>query len=199
MRTASQLFTKSHRKGFSTYALAWAGLAETTALQHQYGDESGSVVLPKAKQQVRGLSNWIRDGRGAIYSGVGRALLHEWADAEQALRKAIALNPRYASAHHWYAAVLSNQGRHAEAYVEIDRLYRLDPSSPHHNNVGVTRFFAGDFDGAIEAFPKDAGHLTGLSRPWLSRRVVRGAAAIRRAEAEYARCTMPGYSERGRG
>jgi len=201
LRTASQLFTKAIEKD-PTYALAWAGLAETTALQHQYGAEPGSVVLPKAKQQVRRALE-LDPAMVEAQSILGLVALssYQWADAEQALRKAIELNPRYASAHHWYAAALSNQGRHAEAYMEIDRAYRLDPGSPIiNNNVGVTRYFAGDFDGAIEAFRKTLDIAPDFSptHGYLAELY----AVLRRyaeAEAEYARCTMPGYSERGRG
>jgi TolB-like protein/Tfp pilus assembly protein PilF len=201
LRTASQLFAKAVEKD-PAYALAWAGLAETTALQHQYGPEPASVVLPKAKQQARRALD-LDPAMVEAQSILGLVALssYQWAEAEQALRKAIELNPRYALAHHWYAAVLSNQGRHAEAYMEIDRAYRLDPGSPIiNNNVGVTRYLAGDFDGAIEAFRKTLDIAPDFSptHGYLAELY----AVLRRyaeAEAEYARCTMPGYSERGRG
>jgi tetratricopeptide (TPR) repeat protein len=79
----------------------------------------------------------------------------EWAHAERAYRKIIELNPKYPSGHHWYALLLTVQGRFPEAYEEADRAYRLDPGSPIINNlVAMNRFFARDFDGAIEAFRK---------------------------------------------
>jgi len=81
--------------------------------------------------------------------------LYQWVDAEQAFRKAIELNPKYATAHGWYAVLLNLEGRIPEAYAETDRAYRLDPTSPVISHlVGLTRPYGSDFDGAVEAFKK---------------------------------------------
>jgi len=45
----------------------------------------------------------------------------DWASAEKEFRRAIQLNPGYATAHHWYAWHLSLMGRHGEAIAEMKK------------------------------------------------------------------------------
>jgi len=51
----------------------------------------------------------------------------DWKTAENEYRRAIELNPNYATAHHWYAEFLSWQGRFDEAFAESERARQLDP------------------------------------------------------------------------
>jgi len=53
----------------------------------------------------------------------------EWEAAEQEYKRAIALKPGYATAHHWYAWHLIVMGRHIEALAELRKAERLDPLS----------------------------------------------------------------------
>jgi tetratricopeptide (TPR) repeat protein len=77
--------------------------------------------------------------------------LWDWAGAEQAYRRAIELNPNYATAHHWYAFFLRDMGRFAEAASEILLAQQLDPLSLIINaNVGLIAYtYTGQFDKAI--------------------------------------------------
>jgi len=76
---------------------------------------------------------------------------YEWADAEKEFLRAIALNPRYATAHHWYALFLSSQGRHTEAIEEIKRAQQLEaPSLIITANAGWCYYLAGQYDQVIE-------------------------------------------------
>ena len=56
---------------------------------------------------------------------------HEWkfAEAEAEWRKAIALNPNYASAHQWYGEFLVTTGRYPEALTEMQLAHQADPLS----------------------------------------------------------------------
>src|ERR1700687_3564882 len=49
--------------------------------------------------------------------------------AGKEFRRAIDLNPGYATAHHWYAWHLSLMGRHGEAIAEMRKARSLDPLS----------------------------------------------------------------------
>jgi serine/threonine-protein kinase len=53
----------------------------------------------------------------------------DWARAEANFRRALELRPNYAAARHWYAALLSNLGRHGEAIAEGEGALALDPLS----------------------------------------------------------------------
>ena len=53
----------------------------------------------------------------------------DWAGAEREFQRAIELNPNYATAHDWYAYLLTATGRLPEARAEIKRAHELDPLS----------------------------------------------------------------------
>ena len=53
----------------------------------------------------------------------------DWPGAENGFRRAITLNPNYATAHQWYAEYLFYMGRFEEADREINRAHELDPQS----------------------------------------------------------------------
>lgn len=53
----------------------------------------------------------------------------DWAAAEERFRRAIALNPYYAGAHHWYANHLNAMGRQREAMLEFEKAVELEPLS----------------------------------------------------------------------
>ena len=53
----------------------------------------------------------------------------DWAGAEREFRQAIALNPNYPTAHHWYSVYLTAMQRFEEASAEIERAQQLDPGS----------------------------------------------------------------------
>ena len=54
---------------------------------------------------------------------------YDWPGAEKEFRRAIQLDPQYATAHQWYAESLSWQGRFEEAFAESGQARRLDPLS----------------------------------------------------------------------
>jgi len=55
--------------------------------------------------------------------------LRDFESAERDYKRAIELNPSFATAHQWYAEFLQAMGRFAEARREIELAYRLDPLS----------------------------------------------------------------------
>jgi Tfp pilus assembly protein PilF len=74
----------------------------------------------------------------------------DWAAAERGYRRALELNPGYATARHWYGYYLLLTGRFKDAEVELRRALELDPLSPIVNaNVGMAFYFGRQFDAAI--------------------------------------------------
>jgi tetratricopeptide (TPR) repeat protein len=71
------------------------------------------------------------------------------------LKRAIELNPGYATAHRWFANCLEQQGRLDEALAEIKRAAELDPLSLVSNGVlGYTLYWARRYDQAVKQLRK---------------------------------------------
>jgi TolB-like protein/DNA-binding winged helix-turn-helix (wHTH) protein/Tfp pilus assembly protein PilF len=115
------------------YAQAHSGLADTYALlgDWQYGVMSPREALPAAKAAaVKALE--LDDTLGEAHTSLGFVLSGfdwNWTAAEKEFRRAIDLNPGYATAHHWYAWHLSLMGRNGEAIAEMRKARSLDPLS----------------------------------------------------------------------
>jgi tetratricopeptide (TPR) repeat protein len=75
----------------------------------------------------------------------------DWAGAETEFRRALELNPNYATAHHWYGHFLSIQGRLDEGLEEMGKAQTLDPLSPQiTTSVGEVFWYKGQYDEAIK-------------------------------------------------
>ena len=140
-----------------TYALAYAGLAESYALLNQYAGLPSSETFPKAKsaaQKALAIDETLAEAHAAM------AFAHESFDwdfplAEREFRRAIELDPKYPTAHHWYSLYLCRMGRVDESIREAQRAYELDPLSLIINNLRVAVFYrARQYDRAIEAARK---------------------------------------------
>jgi TolB-like protein/DNA-binding winged helix-turn-helix (wHTH) protein/Tfp pilus assembly protein PilF len=135
------------------YAPAHAGLADTYSLLSFYGGLPPREVFPKARSAAERAI--VLDPQQAEAHTSLAYVLHrfdwEWAQAEQAYRHALQLNPSYATAHHWYAELLMVTGRMAESRQEMRAAQQLDPLSPRINlDVGLPHYFEDDQDAAIE-------------------------------------------------
>ena len=80
----------------------------------------------------------------------------EWEKSNQEFQAGINLNPRYATAHHWYAInYLVPQGKFDKALSEIDIALNLDPISLILNTtIGLINYYAAHYDIAIEYLQK---------------------------------------------
>ena len=77
----------------------------------------------------------------------------DWATAEKEYRRAIQLNPNYATAHHGYADCLALQGRFDEAFPQIENARQLDPLLLIiATDYGAILYFSRQYDRAIEQF-----------------------------------------------
>jgi Flp pilus assembly protein TadD len=75
--------------------------------------------------------------------------------AEQEFKRAIVLNPGYATAHHWYGLCLGWSGRVPEAKAELQRAHQLDPlSSIISTNLAWTSSLRHDYEHAVEQLRK---------------------------------------------
>ena len=115
------------------YARAYSGLADTYALlgDWQYAVMTAKEALPKAKAAaVRALA--LDSALGEAHNSLAFCLDgFDWnfQSAGEEFRRAIELNPGYATAYHWYAWHLSLLGRYEEAIAEMRKAKNLDPLS----------------------------------------------------------------------
>jgi TolB-like protein/DNA-binding winged helix-turn-helix (wHTH) protein/Tfp pilus assembly protein PilF len=140
------------------YAPAHAGLADSYALYGSYGwTLSGGHAWTRAiaaAEKALELDELLADG----HTSRARIALNyelDWARAEKGYRRALELNPGYATAHHWYGYYLLLSGRLTEAEAEMRRALELDPLSPIINaNIGMCFYVARQYDAAIAHWRK---------------------------------------------
>jgi tetratricopeptide (TPR) repeat protein len=73
----------------------------------------------------------------------------KWADAEQHFKKAIELNPNYATAHQWYSSYLAAGGRLEESIVQARTAHELEPFSlTIYSDFIRSLYYAGRLDEA---------------------------------------------------
>jgi tetratricopeptide (TPR) repeat protein len=78
-----------------------------------------------------------------------------WEEAEPYFKRAIELNPNFATAHQWYAEYLFSMRRFDEAIKEARRSQELDPlSAIIHTIAGMAFYHANQYDRAVEQFHK---------------------------------------------
>jgi len=132
-------------------ALAYAGLADCFVIAWDNGYVAPEEAYREAKANAtRALE--IDEGIAEAHASLGAVYSFGlfWSPAEQEFRRALALNPGYATAYQWYALNLSTLGRHTEAVAEARRALELDPLSPLQNVfLGQRLYYAGDYPAAV--------------------------------------------------
>ena len=137
------------------YARAYAGLADSYALIGGYSLVPQAEFIPKARAAaLRAVE--IDQNLAEAHTALALIVQNydwEWQTADKEFRRAIELNPNYATAHHWYAEHLAWQGRFDEALRESERARQLDPLSLIiATDNGAILYYARQYDRAIEQF-----------------------------------------------
>ncbi len=118
-------------------AFAFAGLADTYVLDALFAtnlppDEASQKAREAASHAIA-LDDSLAE---AHCSAAYVRFFRDWdfADAEAEFRRALQLNPNFATAHQWYAEMLSALARHDEAIAQIRQAEALDPFAAvlHH-------------------------------------------------------------------
>ena len=159
LRSAVRLFEEAAQQQ-DDFALAYAGLGDALLLLGVYGAEPPVDVMPRARAAAE-RAREIDPSLGEAYVTLGAIrALHDWdwAGADDAFGRAIALSPRYPTAWQWRAM---NQflplGRFDEARAAIDRARGLDPlATVIATSVGVVYHLAGDTAGAAQVLREAA-------------------------------------------
>ncbi len=134
----------------SSYALAWAGIAQTYAVLPAYGGfPVGEAVARGTAAAARALA--LNAGVAEAHAALGQIAQNlEWdlPSAEEDYRRAVAFKPAYATAHQWYGETLLMLGRLDEADAEFRHALELDPLSPF---ALAGRAYELDLRGQLEA------------------------------------------------
>jgi eukaryotic-like serine/threonine-protein kinase len=133
------------------YAAAYTGLADSYALEGDYRSTPVIEGFEKAKAYAR-KAIALDETLAEAHASLAWALFiydWDWAGAEREFRRAIELDPRYPSAHHWHGFQLIARGRIDEALVEGHIALELDPTSVSiRRSMGFMYFYARRYDQA---------------------------------------------------
>ncbi len=137
------------------YSRAYTGVADSYALLGGYSTTPQTESMPKARAaalKALELDPSLAEAHTSL-ALITENFDYDWETAEKEYRRAIELNPNYATAHHWYAEFLSLQGRFPEALAESERARELDPLSliiaADH---GMILLYARQYDASIAQF-----------------------------------------------
>jgi TolB-like protein len=153
LRKAVEFFERSLAED-AEYGLAHSGLSDGYSLLAHYGVLGPADVWTKVAATAA--SAVMLDGNSAeAHTSLAHAKATQdwdWKGAEQAFRRAIALDPRYATASHWYSTtVLVPTGRIDEAVSRMHVAQSLDPVSVIiARDLALMYFYKRDFDTALE-------------------------------------------------
>jgi TolB-like protein/DNA-binding winged helix-turn-helix (wHTH) protein/Flp pilus assembly protein TadD len=135
-------------------ALAYAGLADAYSLLGDYSLMPTEQAYPRARSAAKTaleIDETLAEAHTSL-AYVEATYDWNWQDAERHYRRAIELNPNYATTHHWYSRYLTATARHREALEQIKWAREVDPLSLFiKGTLGEALYFARDFDGAIAA------------------------------------------------
>jgi tetratricopeptide (TPR) repeat protein len=130
-------------------------LADCYALIGPYSGVSQTAFMPKARAAaLKALE--IDNSLAEAHTALGLIVQNydwDWPTAEKEYRRAIELNPSYATARQFYAEHLAWRGRFDEALRESDRARQLDPLSLIiATDNGAILYYSRQYGRAIEQF-----------------------------------------------
>jgi TolB-like protein/Tfp pilus assembly protein PilF len=138
-----------------SYALAYSGLADCYTVQQHLGYQNAGVAFDQAERAAAKALE-LDGSLAEAHASAGLVkMFWKWdmRGAIEEFKRAIDLNPSYASAYHWYALTLGAMGRMNEAIEQVLRAQELDPLSPGvRAATGLIYVVAGEYDLADEQF-----------------------------------------------
>lgn len=135
------------------YAPAYVGLAETYLLLPYYGSVAPLDAMPRGKAaalQALQIDNNLAEAHNAV-AYVQFRFDRDPTAAEHEFKRALELNPNYATAHEWYALLLATERRSEEAELRIRTAESLDPlSAPISADHALILYYDGRYAEALE-------------------------------------------------
>jgi len=156
LNKAIELFSQAVEED-ANYALAYVGLADSYSLLTIYGDARPQDVFPRAKAaatKALEIDETLAEAHNSLAYIYDRYDWN-WKAAEAEFKRALELNPKYATGHFWYGEHLALFARFEESIREMKRALELDPVSLIINaSLGWAYNMAQQFDEAIAQLKK---------------------------------------------
>jgi TolB-like protein/Tfp pilus assembly protein PilF len=153
-RNGIDYFKRAEEKD-PTFALAFSGLADSYALLSDIGVAKPVDEMPKAKAAAQKAVDADPTLAEAYTSRAFVRLAYDWDwfGAQSDFQQALKLNPKYPTAHQWYASYLMQMGKFSLAKAEIEEAHKLDPLSPIiSSNTGLYSYYEHNYDDAIAKY-----------------------------------------------
>lgn len=153
-RKGIEYFKRAEEKD-PTFALAFSGLADSHALLTDIGVVRPVDEMPKAKAAAEKAVDADPTLAEAYTSRAFVRLAYDWdwLGAQNDFQQALKLNPKYPTAHQWYASYLMQMGKFSQAKAEIEEAHKLDPLSPIISaNNGLYSYYEHNYDDAIAKY-----------------------------------------------
>ncbi len=153
-RNGIEYFKRAEEKD-PTFALAFSGLADSYALLCDIGVAKPIEEMPKAKAAAQKAVDADPTLAEAYTSRAFVRLSYDWdwLGAESDFQQAIKLNPKYPTAHQWYASYLMQMGKFNRSLAEIEEAHKLDPLSPIiGSNYALYSYYERNYDDAIAKY-----------------------------------------------
>jgi TolB-like protein/DNA-binding winged helix-turn-helix (wHTH) protein/Tfp pilus assembly protein PilF len=143
-----------------SYAPPYSGLADcytVMGLSFGVGALSSSQVISQARaaaEKAIQLDDSLAEGHSAL-ANTRLFFDWDWAASDAEFKRALALNPGSSNTHHWYAHLLTAQGRLEQALAESKRALDLDQLSQVTNlHLGWHYIYSREYDLAIDQLRK---------------------------------------------
>jgi serine/threonine protein kinase/tetratricopeptide (TPR) repeat protein len=130
LKKAREFFQQAIDKD-PTFALAYSGLADAYVVLPSYSLMAPAQALPSGRAAARKALE-IDEELAPPHASLALTLRdydHDWSHAEEQFRRAMELDPNYATAPFWYAQTLVAVGRLDEAWTRIQQAREIDPLS----------------------------------------------------------------------
>ena len=137
------------------HAKAYAGLADCYAILSQCSRLPPGETMPKARAAALEALR-IDESLAEAHTTLALVMMlydWDWRGARAEFRAALALNPSYATAHHWHGMWLVAHGQFDEAIAELERAQELEPLSLAINtDLGLVLYLARRFEDAVAQY-----------------------------------------------
>jgi TolB-like protein/DNA-binding winged helix-turn-helix (wHTH) protein/Tfp pilus assembly protein PilF len=154
------------------YTEAYAGNAKAHIILSLMGEYPATLYMARAAEMCnRALQ--MDSTLAEAHTMLAYVKMHyywDWPGADREFKRAMRLNPNYATTYHFYAMYLATQGYYKEAIASIQKALQLDPFSPIINTHHAWFYYVqGNYDEAIVYFKKTLAQFPYFSfaRFWL--------------------------------